>query len=918
MQPVPIDLLTAMRTAAVACGFQQHPHTEDDRPPEALGDMLHDLWDAKHQLATLLHTDTPQTRRHVHHCRTQIAHMRADLQQWHIIRQQRIAQEHERYAQHELPYKAIRHLNDAMTDTGHRTITGVRQEDGSLTNNPATVLQATQDSFLQQHTPTQDTLDTDTQAKVDCLPQVFNHAQGRQLEKRPFTIHEVQSAIHSLRQPKTQGYDGLPAEAYYHLLAHLLRILAHRLWDIVTGQTPLPPDWANVVRPLYKKGDWANPDNWRPIVCAVTEVKIVWTILLRHIRPHLDPHLPASLSGAIPGRSPHEAIFLLDTIADMDPVDLIIASLDVKRAFPNTPWLLLEAVWKCMGLPFYNFASGYIRTRKYTVCTGAGLTPLLEPGSGVPQGGAEGPLLYLLVTLPLALTIEQDYPAYASYPLLPPPGGLHGRHQPHGRTHPTRTTHPRRRTNVHQASQRLTDVTISYLSRNNLIVHPTKSVAMIKGSAATPTLGPQGPPMQIVTTTIRLGEIQAAHPEDTNLPPKLQSHLARYASPITRALSPSHQSLAYYLSGVLNASISLQALQLMHPTTALEAATHAVTKAWAAHGGWPTSIPSRAIRAAWPHYGDAIGNEVKAAYTRHTALLLHRMTHNHSLEVREVATICLQAAQRARNTCPRWILHQTGMPTNMNTRLWNHLQLFLPSPHHAIFTKNTCPESGPLAVLCGDLHHHPKGTINTIDLVGASVTVVYVTLPQMRVLHHSGAHHTPFLQLPKWPQYRLFHQYLTQTAGAAGETLPGSKDMQAPYRDFKKQHPRPIPAAPPYAPTGSEHEPVPTVAGPVPPLTLLLAPNEAKPTQTTVIHHRAKWRIRKHHMTTRDLPKVPHDSQSMPHTCWACDPEAPTKLWPILYLIAPHHTHPITHLPPQAYAWVAPWFHRTDTNPTVA
>ena len=95
----------------------------------------------------------------------------------------------------------------------------------------------------------------------------------------------------------------------------------------------------------------------------------------------------------------------------MDPVDLIIASLDVKRAFPNTPWLLLEAVWKRLGLSFYNFASGYIRTRKYTVRTGAGLTPLLEPGSGVPQGGAEGPFLYLLVKLRLVLTMEQDYPA---------------------------------------------------------------------------------------------------------------------------------------------------------------------------------------------------------------------------------------------------------------------------------------------------------------------------------------------------------------------------------------------------------------------------------------------------------------------------------------------------------------------------
>ena len=137
-------------------------------------------------------------------------------------------------------------------------------------------------------------------------------------------------------------------------------------------------------------------------------------------------------------------------------------------------------------------------------------------------------------------------------------------------------------------------------------------------------------------------------------------------------------------------------------------------------------------------------------------------------------------------------------------------------------------------------------------------------------------------------------------------------------REFTKQHRLPVPTTPPYAPTGSKHEPVPPVTGPVPPLTLLLAPNEAKPTQTTVIHHGAKWRILKHHMTARDLPKVPKDSQSMPRTCWACDPMAPTTPWPVIHLIARHHTHPTTHLPPQAYAWIAPWFHRTDTNPTVA
>ena len=164
------------------------------------------------------------------------------------------------------------------------------------------------------------------------------------------------------------------------------------------------------------------------------------------------------------------------------------------------------------------------------------------------------------------------------------------------------------------------------------------------------------------------------------------------------------------------------------------------------------------------------------------------------------------------------------------------------------------------------------------------------------VLHHSGAHHTPFLQVPKWPQYRLFHQYLTQTTRAAGHTLPGSKDMQAAYREFKQQHPRPIPVTPPYTPTGWKHEPVHPVMGPVPPLTLQLGPNEGKPSQTTVINHGAKRRIRKRHMTARDLPRVPHDSQSMPRTCWACDPEAPTTAWPVLHLIARH-----THTPQPTY-----------------
>ena len=187
------------------------------------------------------------------------------------------------------------------------------------------------------------------------------------------------------------GVDGLPAEAYQHLTLAVKRCLAARLWDIVTGTTPIPPEWANLVRPLYKKGDWEQSGNWRPIVCATTEVKLVWTLILGGIAPAVFAHVPASMWGAMAGMPPHEAIFLKDTALDMNPYEMIVASLDVQGAFPQAPHRLLTEVWDAMGLPFLSHMNGYMQTRLYAVITAAGLSPWTGTDSGVPQGGTEAP-----------------------------------------------------------------------------------------------------------------------------------------------------------------------------------------------------------------------------------------------------------------------------------------------------------------------------------------------------------------------------------------------------------------------------------------------------------------------------------------------------------------------------------------------
>ena len=97
-----------------------------------------------------------------------------------------------------------------------------------------------------------------------------------------------------------------------------------------------------------------------------------------------------------------------------------MASVDVKGAFPNTPHRLKEEVWRQLGLPYGDFVKKYLRSRRYTVATGKACTEWVTPGSGVPQGGVEGPFLYLLAMLPLMSWIAQEYPQLARAPHTSP------------------------------------------------------------------------------------------------------------------------------------------------------------------------------------------------------------------------------------------------------------------------------------------------------------------------------------------------------------------------------------------------------------------------------------------------------------------------------------------------------------------
>ena len=202
-----------------------------------------------------------------------------------------------------------------------------------------------------------------------------------------------------------------------------------------------------------------------------------------------------------------------DAVVDMDQMSLIITSLNVKGALANTPRRLLRAIWEHMGLSFQGFVQAYLAAHMYAIKTDVGATPWVHPTSGVPQGGAEGPFLFLLVTLPLACYTRRTYPDVASYPLrttlLAFADDMAVVTATARQPLPT-TPEPTRATKV-------LHVVTTYLEGHQLLVHNVKSTTMVH-NAPPPPLHPGDLPMNPVNMTTYLGVQQAATASGVNLP----------------------------------------------------------------------------------------------------------------------------------------------------------------------------------------------------------------------------------------------------------------------------------------------------------------------------------------------------------------------------------------------------------------
>jgi hypothetical protein len=129
-----------------------------------------------------------------------------------------------------------------------------------------------------------------------------NDAPPLRIRTDPPSKTEIVQALKEMKNNKSAGIDGIPAEilkADLNITAEALLPLFHDIWTFET----IPDDWKRgVIVKIPKKGDLSNCKNWRGINQCVAS-KVFCKIILTRMMEVLENGIRKEQAGFRPGRS---------------------------------------------------------------------------------------------------------------------------------------------------------------------------------------------------------------------------------------------------------------------------------------------------------------------------------------------------------------------------------------------------------------------------------------------------------------------------------------------------------------------------------------------------------------------------------------------------------------------------------------
>lgn len=213
----------------------------------------------------------------------------------------------------------------------------------------------------------------------------------------------TESVINNSSAKKAVGYDGISMKIIKENKNAISPILTHMINLIV--RTSKFPDSQKIarVRPLHKKGDKFDCNNYRPISILTAISKIAEKVLAIQLRFYLENSniLIDSQFGFREKRNTTSAISrLMEHLYDSFNNSKITQGifLDFSKAFDTINHDIL-----IKKLPFYNFTNdacdllkSYLENRKQFVKINDHSSTMKKVDIGVPQGSVLGPILFLI------------------------------------------------------------------------------------------------------------------------------------------------------------------------------------------------------------------------------------------------------------------------------------------------------------------------------------------------------------------------------------------------------------------------------------------------------------------------------------------------------------------------------------------
>ena len=293
----------------------------------------------------------------------------------------------------------------------------LKKKNGEITRDKEEIAEEIRD-FWGKVKNSPDTLPQREEADKEKIEQMMKNTvyklDEKQMEEidKEIQVEEVEEAIRRLRLHKAPGRDGIIAELYKEWKEEWAKILTIVFEELRKEGQLTRRLKETSIRLLYKKGDRAEPGNYRPIALLNLDYKILTSVLTYRVRGILQNLMEEDQTAFIRGRHIQETIWRLEAIDKLlkeeDEMAFLI-SLDQVKAYDRTNWDYMHRVLEKMNFgPKFRQWVQILYTGAYAkIVVNGRETKSFRYGSGVHQGDPLSCALYILTQEPMAEKIRR-------------------------------------------------------------------------------------------------------------------------------------------------------------------------------------------------------------------------------------------------------------------------------------------------------------------------------------------------------------------------------------------------------------------------------------------------------------------------------------------------------------------------------